>query len=135
MLKKIAVLLSLSVCLVMLIGCSGKEAKDAMSAWEKNAALDAKQSAEELYEAAKGEGVLNIYTVSSRLFDVAESFQKQYPGLLVEVNYYRAEEMTEKIKQNHSNALYDCDLLFITNGDGCLTGDLIANRLAIKYVP
>lgn len=135
MLKKIALIIGLTVCMVLVTGCSGKKAKDAMSVWEKNAALDAGQSAEELYEAAKGEGVLNIYTVSSRLFDVAESFQKQYPGLLVEVNYYRAEEMTEKIKQNHASESYDCDLLFITNGDGSLTEDLIPNRLAFKYVP
>jgi len=135
MLKKIALIIGMTVCMVLVTGCSGKKAKDAMSVWEKNAALDAGQSAEELYEAAKGEDVLNIYTVSSRLFDVAESFQKQYPGLLVEVNYYRAEEMTEKIKQNHASESYDCDLLFITNGDGSLTEDLIPNRLAFKYVP
>ncbi|MCR5332265.1 MAG: YgdI/YgdR family lipoprotein, partial [Lachnospiraceae bacterium] len=118
MYKKTALILCLSACLLILAGCSGNKAKDAMSVWEENAALDAKQTAGELYEAAKGEGVLNIYTVSSRLFDVAESFQKQYPGLLVEVNYLRAEEMTEKIKQNHASESYDCDLLFITNGDG-----------------
>lgn len=43
---------------------------DGMSDWEKAAKLQAEQSAEELYEAAKNEGVINIYTVSSRLFDV-----------------------------------------------------------------
>ena len=135
MFKKTALIICLYACLLMLAACGGDTAKDAMSTWEKNAALGAEQSPKELYEAAKGEGILKIYTVSSRLFDVAESFQKQYPGLLVEVNYYRAEEMTEKIKQNHESESYDCDLLFITNGDGSLTEDLIPKKLAYRYVP
>jgi len=132
--KKLAISICVALFLALLAGC-GKNTKNEMTAWEKAAKLQAEQSADELYEAAKDEGVLNIYTVSSRLFDVAESFQKQYPGLLVEVNYLRAEEMVEKVKQNKENGTYDCDLLFITNGDGSITEDLIPNKLAYKYVP
>lgn len=132
--KKLAISICVALFLTLLAGC-GKNTKNEMTAWEKTAKLQAEQSAEELYEAAKGEDVLNIYTVSSRLFDVAESFQKQYPGLLVEVNYLRAEEMVEKVRQNKENGTYDCDLLFITNGDGSITEDLIPNKLAYKYVP
>lgn len=132
--RKLAITICVALFLALLAGC-GKNAKNEMTDWEKAAKLQAEQSAEELYEAAKGEGVLNIYTVSSRLFDVAESFQKQYPGLLVEVNYLRAEEMVEKVKQNKENGTYDCDILFITNGDGSITEDLIPNKLAYKYVP
>lgn len=132
--KKLVALLCMALCFISLVGCNQKT-KSEMDDWEKNAQLSAKQSSEELYEAAKSEGVLNIYTVSSRLFDVAESFQEQYPELLVEVNYCRAEEMTEKVKQNQENGTYDCDLLFITNGDGSITEDLIPNKLAYMYVP
>lgn len=132
--KKLVALLCMALCFISLVGCNQKT-KSEMDDWEKNAQLSAKQSSEELYEAAKSEGVLNIYTVSSRLFDVAESFQEQYPELLVEVNYCRAEEMTEKVKQNRENGTYDCDLLFITNGDGSITEDLIPNKLAYMYVP
>lgn len=132
--KKHAISIGTALFLVLLAGC-GKNTKNEMTDWEKAAKLQAEQSAEELYEAAKGEDVLNIYTVSSRLFDVAESFQKQYPGLLVEVNYLRAEEMVEKVKQNKENGTYDCDILFITNGDGSITEDLLPNKLAYKYVP
>ena len=132
--KKLAISICVALFLTLLAGC-GKNTKNEMTDWEKAAKLQAEQSAEELYEAAKGEDVLNIYTVSSRLFDVAESFQKQYPGLLVEVNYLRAEEMVEKVKQNKESGTYDCDILFITNGDGSITEDLLPNKLAYKYVP
>lgn len=128
--------IAIAASLCVLAACNGKkESVSEMDEWARSAKLTAAESAEELYEAAKEEDVLKIYTVSSRLFDVAESFQRQYPGLLVEVTYYRAEDMKEKLSQNAENKTYDCDLLFITNGDGSLTEELIPKKLAYKYVP
>lgn len=133
--RKLALSVCMTLCVLLFAGCGRKSIKNEMSDWEKAANLQAEQTSAELYEAAKSEGVLSIYTVSSRLFDVAESFQNRYPGLLVEVNYSRAEEMVEKVKQNKENGTYDCDILFVTNGDGSITEDLIPNKLAYKYVP
>ena len=135
--KKIVALLSAMMMLsCIIIGCSGQSnTSDKTGKWIKDADLEAKETADELYQAAKEEDVLQIYTVSSRLFDVAESFEKQYPGLVVEVTYLRAEEMEEKLMQNAEKGQYDCDLLFITNGDGCLTEKLIPNGLAYQYIP
>lgn len=132
-LKRVVTLLAAGVLGVSLLGCGGKTT--AVSEWEKKAALTAVESREELYEAAKDEDVLKIYTVSSRLFDVAESFQKEYPELLVEVTYYRAEEILEQLRSNEAAGKNDCDLIFITNGDGTLTEKMIPERLAYKYVP
>lgn len=106
-----------------------------MQAWAKNANLVAEETSEELYTKALEEDVLQIYTVSSRLFDVAQSFQEKYPGLLVEVTYLRAEELTAQIEENSLKGEFNCDLMFITNGDGSLTENLIPRELAFKYVP
>lgn len=133
--KKLALLICVVMCISMLTGCGNKTPQNEMAGWEATAMLMKEQSSAELYEAAQSEGVLKVYTVSSRVFDVAESFQKQYPGLLVEVNYCRAEEMVDKINQNNENKTYDCDIIFITNGDGSITENLIPNKLAYKYVP
>ncbi len=122
--------------ILLLSGCARNEQESSgMSEWEKAAKLSAHETAEELYEAAKAEDVLTIYTVSSRVFDVVESFQKQYPGLLVEATYYRAEEIKEKLYEGRANGEIGCDLIFTTNGDGNLTQDLIPNHLAYKYIP
>lgn len=126
-------MLTVFIFSIILTAC-GKE-KTEMDSWAEAAELDKDETADELYEAAKKEDVLKIYTVSSRLFDVAESFQKQYPDLLVEVTYYRAEEITTRLAANKSSGNYDCDLIFITNGDGSITENLIPNQLAYKYVP
>lgn len=126
----------LIILILVLTGCA-KQSGDASenAAWEAAVGLDAKETAAELYEAAKSEDVLKIYTVSSRVFDVVESFQKQYPGLLVEATYYRAEEIKEKLHESKTSGQYDCDLIFTTNGDGNLTEDLIPSHLAYKYIP
>ena len=122
--------------ILLLSGCArNKQDSSGMSEWEKAAKLNAHETAAELYEAAKAEDVLTIYTVSSRVFDVVESFQKQYPGLLVEATYYRAEEIREKLYEGKANGEIGCDLIFTTNGDGNLTQDLIPNHLAYKYIP
>lgn len=134
--RSVRVIALLMAVVLMLAGCNGDEkAGSKMKEWEKNANLEAGETADELYEAAKNEEALKIYTVSSRLFDVAESFQDRYPELLVEVEYFRAEEIKDKLYENDKNSTYECDLIFTTNGDGNLTEDLIPNNLAYKYIP
>ena len=132
--KKILAII-LVLILILCISCGKENEKDAMQTWEENAMLNKEETTQELYEKALEENILQIYTVSGRLFDVAEAFQQKYPGLLVEVTYLRAEELTTKIKENVENNTYECDLIFITNGDGSLTEELIPEKLAYKYVP
>lgn len=134
--KRTKKLVAVFLLLCLLTGCAKTaETKSEMDIWAENAKLDAEESAESLYKAALEEDVLKIYTVSSRLFDVAESFQKQYPGLLAEVTYYRAEEIKEKLVAGAADRNFDCDLIFITNGDGSLTEEMIPKQLAYLYVP
>lgn len=120
---------------IALSGCIHEKKADKMEVWLQTADLWAEETAQELYEKALQEDVLQIYTVSGRIFDVAESFQKQYPGLIVEVTYLRAEELTAQLLENAESGKYGCDLLFLTNGDGSLTEKLIPAGLAYKYVP
>lgn len=129
---KVRMIIMMCITAILLTACSSDGEQ---TEWEKYARLDAQESVEELYEAAKKEEVLQIYTVSSRVFDVVESFQNEYPGLLVEATYYRAEEIRNKLHENAEAGTYDCDLIFTTNGDGNMTGDLIPGKLAYKYIP
>lgn len=122
------------ICL-LLCGCSEKREESPTEIWKETADLVAEETADELYEKALYEDVLQIYSVSGRLFDVAELFQKKYPELLVEVTYFRAEELTAQIEENEKLNEHNCDLIFITNGDGSLTENLIPKGLAYKYIP
>ena len=90
---------------LLLCGCSGKE-ETPMQAWLKTADLSAEEMADELYERALDEDILQIYTVSGRIYDVAEAFQEEYPGLLVEVTYLRSEELAAQVVENAENSDY-----------------------------
>lgn len=131
--RKKMILLITSFCL-LLCGCSARE-ESVMETWVKTADLSAEETPEELYEKALDEDVLQIYTVSGRIYDVAEAFQKEYPDLIVEVTYLRSEELAAQVVENAKSGEYVCDLLFITNGDGSLTENLMPKGLAYKYVP
>ena len=52
-----------------------------MEAWMKTADLSAEETAKKLYEKALDEDVLHVYTVSGRIYDVAESFQKELESM------------------------------------------------------
>ena len=124
------------LCLCLLLsGCQTAKEPTASEQWLESANLDVLETSEELYEKALDENVLTIYTVSSRLMDVAESFQEQYPGLQVEVIYTRAEELVGEITEAAASGESKCDLVFCTNGDGSLTENLIPAGLVYKYLP
>jgi iron(III) transport system substrate-binding protein len=127
--------ITIVLVLSLLLGACRTDREKSMETWLDQAGLQEKDSAESLYKKALEEDVLTIYTVSSRLMDVAETYEEQYPGLTVNVVYYRVEELVDQIKKNSAAQSYDCDIIFCTNGDGSLTENLIPNGLAYKYVP
>ncbi len=129
-------LLILCCCFLLVSGCSQKQITEnsSMDEWVKDANLHGEETPEELYEKAKSEGILTIYTVSTRIFDVVKSFEKQYPGLTVKVYDLRADELVEKVRQI-GESTFDCDIVFCTDVDGSLTRDLIPNKRVFKYTP
>ncbi len=135
MMKKIVFIM---LCiLVVLSGCfTAKENETSfMDDWLRAADLQARETPEMLYEKAKQEGILTIYTVSTRMMDVAKSFERQYPGLVTKVLDLRADEMIERVKKNGESGVYESDIIFCTDVDGSLSKDLIPNKLAFKYTP
>ncbi len=128
----------LSVILLFVLGlssCGNAGANSEINEWLSVANFDAEETKDELYEKAKEEDVLTIYSVSTRMIDVAEAFEEEYPGLLVEVKDMRGPRLIEETKTTIDNGEYDCDILFLTDVNGVLTSDFIPNGYAHKYVP
>ncbi len=135
--KAKAVIMVMFFCsLLFLFGCTQQQNNEStyMDEWLRTANLEGKETPEELYEKAKKEGILTIYSVSTRIFDVVKSFEKQYPGLSVKVYDLRADELVQKVRQIGEGA-FDCDIVFCTNVDGSLTRELIPNKQVFKYTP
>lgn len=116
-------------------GCASTSTDSYMDSWLEKANLDADETKEELYEKAKSEGILNIYSVSTRVTDVAKSFENEYPGLVVNVQDIRGTEIINKLNENYDNLNFNCDLILRTDNDGMFSHELVPKGLAYKYVP
>ncbi len=132
------ILAALCAGLLLLSACSvnkpAPQKKD-MEQWLKTARLDAAEAPDELYAAALKEDTMVIYSISTRMMDVKESFEKKYPGLTVEVQDIRAGDLVEKLRNNYENRKYDCDIAVFTDSDAVISRDLVPNGLLYKYTP
>lgn len=118
-------------------GCADKQtSKEAyMEEWLREANLKDTYTKEELYQKSLKEDTLVIYSVSSRIFDVKDSFEKEYPGLTVEIKDVRGNDIVGQLQKNHEEENYQCDLVVCSDNDGSLFKDLIEPGIIYPYIP
>jgi iron(III) transport system substrate-binding protein len=123
--------------LTVLVGCgkTTETPENPLDGWPEAASLDAEETPEQLYEAARGEGLLVVYSISSRAFDAAASFETEYPGLIVQVNDIRGVDLIERLKSEYASGNVVCDVVICGDSDGELSQDLVKNSVLYKYVP
>lgn len=69
-----------------------------LSEWEESSGIfNTDETDEELYEKAKEEGKVTIYSISSRITKVANAFMEKYPGIDVTHDQVEALTMSTKI--------------------------------------
>ena len=100
----------------------------------KEAAPAAVEDWDAIYEAAKKEGKVVIYSLSSRVFDAVESFKAQYPGIEVEASDMTGVEQVEKLTREQAAKVYNVDVLNLANGP-TLINELLPQGLIKNYVP
>jgi iron(III) transport system substrate-binding protein len=122
---------------VAVTGCTQKptEQDNPFAEWLKNANLDAVETAERLYAAALSEDMLIVYSTSTRIMDVAASFEMEYPGLLVRVVHMREGELYDKLLENYEARDFFGDVIISADGAGIMTNELIPRGIAVKYAP
>ena len=130
-------LIALALTLVfVLAGCSNAaETKDPLAGWLEAANLDAEETPEQLYAAAQKEDMLVIYSTSTRMFDVAESFEAEYPGLIVQVVHIRESELYKQLEKNYETGNFACDLIYSADGRGIMEVEYVPKNIAVKYTP
>ena len=129
--KRIILLMTV-VSLMLFSGCGGTKEEDT---WLLNAGLDKEETREELYEKAKKEDVLVVYTVSTRITQVKESFEKEYPGLFVEVRDLRSPDLIEAVEENYNGNMKECDLVICNDNSGEFKTRLIDTGIVVPYLP
>lgn len=88
-----------------------------------------------LYELAKKEGKVVVYSVSSRIKTAVESFQTQYPGIVVESYDMRMPEILEKLERETAAGIKNADVILGNDNGGTMTFEMLPDGVITKYVP
>ena len=91
-------------------------------------------SVDELYEAAQAEGSVSVYSFTSRIFSVEESFEAAYPGVDLVPFDISSTEQIARIRAEMGANVSNADVAYISDAPVVLT-ELVANGHLVGYVP
>ena len=86
-------------------------------------------------EAARAEGKVVVYSFSSRIMDVKQTFEEAYPGITVEASNLKSYDLVEKVDREHAAGIRNADVIFISDGEGSVIGDLLQRGVIKNFVP
>jgi len=145
--KKIPKILVLSLIIGLALGTfafasggsevAGTEYSPEMDAWAKEAQLgkyDKNQDWDDIIAKAKEEGEVIIYSSSSRIAAVGDSFSKMYPEIKVTSHDLGSVKTFEKTVGEQEAGIFNADII-TTGGSGNFIYDLIANNRVVNFVP
>lgn len=125
----------LSTALLLLSACAGAEGPKGSTPAAKDYTAEAYESPEELYQKALREDVLIIYTVSTRVTETKEAFEKAYPGLSVEIRDLRSPNLIEEVAANDAAHLKECDVVLCNDNSGDFKSRLVDTGIVKPYLP
>ncbi len=121
-------ILALILSLIMILGVSAAAlAGEKEDKWAEENGLNLDESMDELYEKAKAEGKVVIYTISSRTQKVANAFMEAYPGIEVEVYDISSGTLKEKFLTEYDSGIHTVDILHSKEQVGEYTFEIFAD--------
>ena len=98
----------------------------ALTEWEKASGIyNTDETDEELYELAKQEGSVTLYSISSRCGKVADAFNAKYPGVVCTAFDISGSELLEKVTREYEAGQYVADVVHYKDQDGSVYADLL----------
>ena len=105
--------------------------------WLKQAKLGAyashNQDWDEIEAAAKKEGKVVIYSVSSRIFKLKEAFKEKY-GVEIVAYDTPSDIQLEELRRSHKQGIYKVDVLYNSDVSG-IANEFLPHKLVWNFVP
>src|SRR5690625_682071 len=143
LLKYMGLILIASV--LMLAACStndetnngSDEEKVSASAtnWEEDANLAEYETTEELYEKAKEEGEVVVYSATSAVEKVGLAFEEEYPDVKAVVTKVSDPDIFEKINREHESGVKNADVIFGKGTNGSWVNEMLPEGVIYDYKP
>ncbi len=129
-------LLAVLMAAAMLLGlASAALAGESEEKWAEDNGLYLDEPLDELYEKAKAEGKLVIYTISSRTQKVANAFMEAYPGVTVEVYDISSGTLKEKFITEYQSGIHTADIVHSKEQVGEYTFEIFGEGWLHNYQP
>lgn len=129
-------ILALILSLALLLSLAGTAlAGDKEDKWAEDNGLLLDEPMDELYEKAKAEGKLVIYTISSRTQKVANAFAEVYPGIDVEVYDISSGTLKDKFITEYESGIHTVDILHSKEQVGEYTFEIFGEGWLHNYQP
>ncbi|MGL6197981.1 MAG: extracellular solute-binding protein [Lachnospiraceae bacterium] len=107
-----------------------------LSDWESSSGIfNTDETDEELYELAKEEGSVTIYSISSRVTKVASAFMEKYPDIEVEFFDISTDELLEKVTREYDAGQHVADVVHIKDQDGSMYNEYVMSGTFYNYKP
>lgn len=123
--------------LLALFGCENSNggSNKGQSDKESKVSFDSYETTEELYELAKAEGEVVIYSATSAAEQAGISFQEEYPGVKAIVTKVSDPDIYEKIKREYDSGISNADIILGKGTNGSWSNDLLKNGYISEYKP
>lgn len=104
--------------------------------WAKKVGMDIMdEPVDVIYEKAKKEGKVVVYSISSRIKKVKASFEKKYPGVTVEAYDLSTNELLEKFGREYKSGIRNADLVHIKDQHGEIYNNYVKRGIFHNYYP
>lgn len=123
--------------LLALYGCQNAsgETKKSETNEQSKISFDSYETTEELYELAKEEGEIIIYSSTSATEQAGIAFEEEYPGVKATVTKVSDPDIYEKIKREYDSGIHNADIILGKGTNGQWSNDLLKNGIISEYKP
>ncbi len=126
---------TISVLLALAVPAASLWAQDD---WQKKAELGSYEAATfdapQIYEKAKAEKEVNVYSYSSRVHQFGKTFEKQYPGIKVNGFDMDSAEIVTKVLAEQKAGNVVADVIFLKD-PSTVVNELLKKGYIVTYVP
>lgn len=107
-----------------------------LTEWEQASGIyNTDETDEELYELAKQEGSVTLYSISSRCSKVADAFNAKYPGVVCTAFDISGSELMEKVTREYEAGQYVADVVHYKDQDGSVFAEYVQPKIFYNYRP
>ena len=107
-----------------------------LTEWEQSSGIyNTDETDAELYELAKQEGSVTLYSISSRCSKVAEAFNAKYPGVTCTAFDISGDELLEKVTREYEAGQYTADVVHYKDQDGSIYNEYVLRKIFYNYRP